>query len=347
MTHSFWTMGDYDNALTCSQRALTLAAATGDAVQQARVYGYLGTIYFSLGAYHRAIDVFMQAIQSYEGASRHARFRSMMITSARDRLWLLQCYIELGAFAEGNACGEEAARIAATAGHLTSTVALQDRLGLLALYKGDLPHAVTVLEHALAQCRAADIPLYLPMITATLGLAYARSGQVTEARRLLDQVEVRQTTGGQGNRVMLDLGAAYLLTGRMKEAHHLAERVLALSRDRKERGYQAWALRLLGEIALHRHPPEVAQAETHYLQALALADELGMRPLVAHCHLGRGKLYTRIGRRTEARAALSAAVELYRAMAMTFWLPQAEAALVEVGSEAASNPTPCRDQQEP
>jgi tetratricopeptide (TPR) repeat protein len=212
-------------------------------------------------------------------------------------------------------------------------VALQDRLGLLALYKGDLPHAVTVLEDALAQCRAADIPLYLPMITATLGLAYARSGQVTEARRLLDQVEVRQTTGGQGNRVMLDLGEAYLLTGRMKEAHHLAERVLALSRDRKERGYQAWALRLIGEIALHRHPPDAEQAEAHYLQALTLADALGMRPLVAHCHQGLGTLYAITGQRQQARMALKTAIDLYRAMEMSFWLPQTEAVLTQVEAQ--------------
>jgi Flp pilus assembly protein TadD len=55
-----------------------------------------------------------------------------------------------------------------------------------------------------------------------------------------------------------------------------------------------------------------------------------MRPLVAHCHLGLGKLYARIGRRAEARTDLSAAIELYRAMEMTFWLPQAEAALAKV-----------------
>jgi Flp pilus assembly protein TadD len=92
-----------------------------------------------------------------------------------------------------------------------------------------------------------------------------------------------------------------------------------------------YALRLLGDIAARRGPPASDQAEVHYRQALALAEELGMRPLVAHCHLGLGTLYARIGRRAEARAALSTAVELYRAMEMTFWLPQAEAALAQKG----------------
>ena len=77
-----------------------------------------------------------------------------------------------------------------------------DRLGLLALRKGDLPQA-SPYRHAHAQCRAVDIPLLVPAITAKLSLAYGRSGQVTEARRLLDQVEVQHTTGGEGNRVML------------------------------------------------------------------------------------------------------------------------------------------------
>ena len=83
-------------------------------------------------------------------------------------------------------------------------------------------------------------------------------------------------------------------------------------------------------IAARREPPEGAQAEAHYRQALALAEELGMRPLVAHCHLGLGMLYAKMGQRGQARAALSTAIALYRAMDMTFWLPQAEAALAQV-----------------
>ena len=110
----------------------------------------------------------------------------------------------------------------------------------------------------------------------------------------------------------------------------LAEHALALARAHGERGHQANALRLLGEIAAQREPPERDQAEAHYRQALALADELGMRPLQAHCHLGLGTLYAKIGQREQARAELCAAIELYKAMEMTFWLPKAEAALAQV-----------------
>jgi hypothetical protein len=54
-----------------------------------------------------------------------------------------------------------------------------------------------------------------------------------------------------------------------------------------------------------------------------------MRPLVAHCHLGLGTLYAKTGQREQAHAELSTAIEMYRAMAMTFWLLQAEVALAQ------------------
>ena len=105
----------------------------------------------------------------------------------------------------------------------------------------------------------------------------------------------------------------------------LARRALAFARDRQARGNEAYALRLLGEIYAQQDPPAVEAADAAYRQALALADELGMRPLLAHCQLGLGTLYTTVGRRAPARAALATAIELFQAMAMTFWLPRAEA----------------------
>ena len=81
---------------------------------------------------------------------------------------------------------------------------------------------------------------------------------------------------------------------------------------------------------MRRDPPEVDQAAAHYHQALVLAEELGMRPLQAHCHRGLGTLYAQSSRVEQARTALSTAIALYRAMDMTFWLPQAEAALAQL-----------------
>ncbi len=121
-----------------------------------------------------------------------------------------------------------------------------------------------------------------------------------------------------------------MLASRLEEAHALVEGTLTHARAHQERGNQAYALRLLGDIAARREPPEIEPAEAHYQHALALAGELGMRPLQAHCHHGLGTLYRQTGHAALARAALSSAIELYRAMDMTFWLPAAEAALAQV-----------------
>jgi tetratricopeptide (TPR) repeat protein len=108
----------------------------------------------------------------------------------------------------------------------------------------------------------------------------------------------------------------------------VAREALELAQEYKERGNAAWVFELLGNISTHREPPEVKQAEEYYRQALAA--ELGMRPLLAHYHRGLGTLYAKLGRREQAHVDLSTAIELYRAMDMTFWLPQAEAALAQV-----------------
>jgi tetratricopeptide (TPR) repeat protein len=166
-----------------------------------------------------------------------------------------------------------------------------------------------------------------------LGAAYTLAERTADALPLLEQAVEQAAAVGfilyHAVRVIW-LGEAYLLAGRLDEASTQAQRALEFSRAHQERSHEAYALRLLGDIAARREPTESAPAETCYQQALALAEELGMRPLVAHCHHGLGRLYGQTGRHAPARTALSAAIALYRAMDMTFWLPQAEAALAQV-----------------
>jgi tetratricopeptide (TPR) repeat protein len=130
--------------------------------------------------------------------------------------------------------------------------------------------------------------------------------------------------------MIVHLGEAGLLADRLEDALAAATRGLTLASERGHRGTEAWALRLLGEIASRGDPPHVETAEGHYRQALALAEELGMRPLVAHCHLGLGKLYRRTGRRQEAQEHLATATTMYREMDMRFWLEQAQAEMREL-----------------
>jgi len=172
------------------------------------------------------------------------------------------------------------------------------------------------------------------MVAAPLGAAYALAGRTADALPLLEQAVAlavaRQYLWDQALRVVW-LGEAYLCAGRLAEAGTRAQQGLEFAQAHQERGHEAYALWLLGEIAVQCDPSEVEAAEAYYRQALVLADELGMRPLVAHCHLGLGTLYARTGQPAQARAELSTTIEMYRTMDMTFWLPQAEAVLAQVG----------------
>jgi tetratricopeptide (TPR) repeat protein len=145
----------------------------------------------------------------------------------------------------------------------------------------------------------------------------------------IEQAIATKFMGLQARRVAWS-SEAYLLTGRRDEALRLAQRALELAGLHKERGHETWALRLLGEIASQGSPPEVESATASYRQAMALAEEFGMHPLLAHCHLGGGMLYARIDHREGARTHLSKALALYCTLEMTFWLPQVEGVLVQM-----------------
>jgi tetratricopeptide (TPR) repeat protein len=163
---------------------------------------------------------------------------------------------------------------------------------------------------------------------------------VSEALPLLERgLEVPQPPGiwSQAALFPVWLGEGYVLVGRLEEAMQLGQQALEVTRTQKQRGYQAYALRLLGDIAAHCTPPEVELAEDYYRQSLALAEAIGMRPLQAHCHRDLGTLYKRIGRVEQAHVELSAAIALYRAMDMTFWLHPAETTLTQLDHERAAH----------
>jgi len=241
--------------------------------------------------------------------------------------------VELGEFTEAVAIGEEAVRIADAADTAHSQVLARHAVGLVYLYKGDFDGAIPLLERTLRRSQAEDMPLNIRVLASTLGYAYALSGQVAAGVSLLAQA-VQQTEAlnifFRYALWLTWLGEAYLLAARQDQAFACAERAVKHASTYKEPGHRAYALRLLGEIAAHQAPPEIEQAEAAYREALALAEALGMRPLQAHCHRGLGTLHARLGQPQQAYPALSAAIDLYRTMDMTFWLPEAEAALAHM-----------------
>jgi hypothetical protein len=123
------------------------------------------------------------------------------------------------------------------------------------------------------------------------------------------------------------LSDAYLDAGRPDEARRAADIGLTGARERKERGEEPWCLRALAEVALRAEPPDLPTANACYVEALTLAEGLGMRTLAVHCHFGLGKLFQRSGQREQAREHLTAATTMYREMDMRFHLTQAEAEL--------------------
>jgi len=161
-----------------------------------------------------------------------------------------------------------------------------------------------------------------------LGLAYCRMGRVSEGVSLMEGVPGGPPTFQYSEGAAL--GEAYLLAGRTDEAAAQAQRTLALARQKGQRADEADALHLAGEVAARAEPVDAPAAEQQYRAAMSLADELGMRPLVAQCHLGLGKLFARTGKREQAREYLTTATMMYREMDMRFFLEQAEAELKEL-----------------
>jgi class 3 adenylate cyclase/tetratricopeptide (TPR) repeat protein len=329
----FYFMGAADQAIAAGQRALALATACKEVVLQALAHQSLGVAYRAQGAYRRAIGCFGQTVAFFDRARRHERFGELFLPAVLSRAYLATCHAELGTFAEGRALGDEGLRIAEAMAHPSSLMMASWGIGLLCLRQGDLPRALPRLEGAVSIYQNANLPRYFPLMTTALGTAYTLGGRVDDAVPLLTQA-MEQTAAPEPVAFQalcrLSLGEVQVLANRMEEAYALAEQALAHAHERQERGNEAYALRLLGDIAARRDPPRSEPAVTHYQQALTLAEELGMPPLQAHCHHGLGTLYSQLGQREQACAVLTAAIDLYRAMDMTFWFPQAEAALVQV-----------------
>jgi len=331
MTRHFCPTADYERAIAAGERALAIAAALGDVNLQVATHFHLGQACYYLGDYHRAIDFLRRNVAFLAGELHREHFGLHVPASVYSRTFLVAALAELGAFVDGIALHGEAVQIAESVNQPSSLVQPIFSAGLLYHRKGDLDKAIAALERGLELCQVWHIGGLFGAFASYLGYAYALSGRIAEAVPMLEQgVGSNVSTAGMHLLWRIYLSEAYLLAGRREEASQLAEHALELARQHNELANQAWVLRLLGEIHSHNDPPDVEPAEVSYCQALALAEELGMRPLQAHCHRGLGTLYAQTGRREQAHASLAAALALYRSMEMTFWLPQAEATLAQV-----------------
>jgi tetratricopeptide (TPR) repeat protein len=329
----FRNIGAYEESIQAARRALSLATASGDEVVGALANLYLGAALWAQGDYRQAIAALHQTLTSLRETQRRERLGQATLPSVQALAFLATCHAELGSFAEGSALGEEGLHIAETVAHPSSLMWASYGLGVLALRQGMLARATPLLERTMSICREADLALFVPRMAAALGTAYTLGGRMAEAVPLLTQA-VHQTTAkdlaGFQALCHLVLAEAYVVGGQLEEAEAIGERALALAREHQERGNQAYALHLLGTIATQAEDPRVTMAATLFQQAIAMAEELAMEPLQAHCHCGLGLLYLKLDNRQPACSELSIAKSRYRAMDMSLWLPQVEVALAQL-----------------
>jgi tetratricopeptide (TPR) repeat protein len=331
LANHYFHMGDHPRAIAAGQQALAVAREVGDHTLEALASLRLGQSYQVQGEYHHANSYLQHGITAAQGDLVYDPLGQQMCPTVSCRCYLAWCYAELGQFAEAAPVIEEGIQIAEVIGRAVELSGAYWTAGDLHVRMGDLAGGIARLERSVELARDRQV-WYLFGTAAELGHAYALAGRPTQGLPLLEQAVEEGMSMGLISHLaipLMDLGETYLLHGRLEEAGDVAARLLEHTRSHRERGHEAWALRLLAEIAAQADSPEAEQAESYYRQALVLADELGMRPLAAHCHLGLGTLYCKIDRRDQARAELTTAAELYRQMEMTFWLKKAEVALAQ------------------
>jgi tetratricopeptide (TPR) repeat protein len=327
MCHNLWMTGHPTEALEFGQDAQAIAESLRDVPLQVTGALYLGAACLWTGDYPRAEKLLRKVLQLLEGDRRGERFGLAGFPAVMARCYLTLVFADRGRYVEGIACAQEGIRLARTLDHPYSLTFACWVLGHVQVSRGDLDQGIRLLEQGLEVSTEWNLTSFAANQTGSLGHAYALAGRIPEGLPMLEGALRAVERAGHGNLQPLfltSLGQVYALAGRPVDALAFARRALTFARERGQRGHEARALRLLGEIAARRDPD---QADRHYHDALALAQELGMDPLAAHCHLGLGTLARRGGRPEAARAHLTVATSMYREMEMRSWRDRAEVEL--------------------
>jgi tetratricopeptide (TPR) repeat protein len=328
MTNIHSLLGEMDQAMVTGARAAATAERLGDARLRILTTSYLQHMHYIRAEYDRVIELATYNLAALPADWVYEYFGIGAPPSVFDRGWLVMSLAQLGRFTEAGEPAAEAIRLAESTHH-AHTIAIAHRAVVtLHLLAGDWTKARSLIEAGIAAVVPTGHMLLVSTAFASSAWVLAQLGDESEAlRRLRDAeqlLERRLAKGADAERSWdyHALGRAYLILGQLGEARTLADR--ALECCPAQPGYMAHALELLGDVATHPDAFDADAAETHYHQALALAQPRGMRPLVAHCYRGLGELYQRIGERRKAQEHLAMATAMYRDMGMRFWLEKAE-----------------------
>jgi tetratricopeptide (TPR) repeat protein len=325
-TNDHSRLGELDEALVTGARALKIAGRLGDVRLRILTTSFLAQTHYYRGEYDRAVELATDNLAALPADWVYEYFGNSAPASVYDRGCLVRSLAELGRFAEAAKHEVEAIQIAESTQHPLTIAGARWASSTLHLLKGDWAKARSLFEQEIAVVRAGNVAFLLLFAVAGSAWVLAQLGEASEAlNRLREGNQILERRDASGHTwAYHSLGRACLLLGRLDEARHLADRAVECSRF--HRGFAAHAVHLLGEIATHPDRFDAARGEAHYREALALAEPCGMRPLVAHCHLGLGKLYQRTDQRRLAQENVATATAMYREMDMRSWLEQAEAA---------------------
>jgi class 3 adenylate cyclase/tetratricopeptide (TPR) repeat protein len=324
LSNYYGNVGHSDLALAAGERSLILGERAGAVNLLIAGNMSAGEIYRTLGDYPKARDFLGRALALIEPRDEQELMGQVGLPAVRARSHLAWTLAELGDFPEARRIAADAMRVADASHHPYSVCHACLALGGTRVRQGEFEAAIGVLGRGFATSQ--QVPLLRPPIAADLGLAYARCGRMTEGLSHLDAAVEGATSMGRLSRLPLLLvkcGEIHLLAGEPGEARRLATAALRLATEQKERGNVVYAKHLLAEICALAQSAAV-EAERYYLDALALATELGMRPLAARCHAGLGRLYARGMAPAKASGHLESAMTMYRDMAMPFWQEQVE-----------------------
>jgi tetratricopeptide (TPR) repeat protein len=334
MTNIHSLLGEPDEALVTGTRALEIAGRLGDLRLRILSTSYLEQVHYYRGDYERVVELATDNLTALPADWVYEYFGMGAPPSVWDRSWQVMSLAQLGRFAEAAEGEAEAIRLAEPTHHGSTVSLAYFAASTLYLVKGDWAKARSAIERWIAAVRAGNVVLQLPWAVASSAWAVAQLGEAIEAlerlregEQLVDRLAERGIVGNRGWSYH-SLGRACLLLGRLDEARSLADRAIKSSPGHY--GFEAHVQHLLGDIATHPDRFDGEPGEAHYRQALALAEPRGMRPLVAHCHLGLGTVFRRKGKRDQAREHLTIAASMYRDMDMAFWLEKAEAEIASV-----------------
>jgi class 3 adenylate cyclase/tetratricopeptide (TPR) repeat protein len=320
--------GNAADACTFALQVPGIAARLDDAPLAVAANYYLATAHWIAGNTGEASRHFAATVAPLDGELGRERCGLAGFPVVMGRAFWAWNLAERGEFEAGLTHGHKAIQLAEALNHPYSLAFACRGLGHVYAVRGDFRYAVPLLERAAALAREWNLHFLAPTVNEMLGYALAQSGRLAEGLALLEQALEQGESIGFSQFVtptLWHLGEASLLDGRADAACGLAGRALALARERGQRGQEAWVLRLLGDVTGGGAMPDAAGAEGHYRAALALADELGMRPLAAHCDLGLGRLYRRASNPGASGDHFASAIAKFRELEMRYWLERAEA----------------------